>query len=132
MKAILTSKEPLTVSLVNDVLLETGFTRLEHAESDRSCVTLVEGILPDLVIIDADLKGLQIAWLADLCGVRRVPVVILTSDRFAGSPDPDIVVLRKPFMKQQLRIAVEAAIERHKSDDDDDGLPGTGRILRRD
>lgn len=122
----------MTVSLVNDVLMETGFTRLEQAESDRTCVTLVEGMLPDLVIIDADLKGLQIAWLADLCGLRRVPVVILTSDRFSGSPDPDIMVLRKPFMKQELRLAVEAAIERHKTDDDDDGLSGTGRILHRD
>jgi AmiR/NasT family two-component response regulator len=110
--ALLVMSDFLTALQFKELLAEKDFSRFERATDQQECAALFEMHHPDLVVIETDDSPVQPSWLIGLCLERGTPVLALTSDEAAQSSDPTVVILHKPFLKQQVRIAIEDALSR--------------------
>ena len=90
--------------------------RVDGAESGEAALKALEGGLPDLILIDFAMPGMNGAQLA--CAVRerhpRLPIVFVTgyaeSAQLESALGSDVPVLRKPFGVEQLAEVVAAQI----------------------
>ncbi|MBV9015966.1 MAG: response regulator, partial [Alphaproteobacteria bacterium] len=107
---------------VRDVIiayLETLGYRTEQAASGRDALALLAGNAGslDLLLADYAMPGMSGADLARAVRAQwpELPVVVITgyadTERFDGQLD-DAVLLRKPFRIQNLREAIEQAMQR--------------------
>ena len=112
MNALLAMTDFLTVLQMKEMLAEKDFSRFERPDGEDDCATLLDHLVPDLVVIDADATPVRPSWLIGLCLARGCAVLALTDDHNAESSDPSVVVLHKPYMKQQARVAIEDALSR--------------------
>ena len=92
------------------MLAEKDVARFEKAQNEVECAAWLEHFRPDLVVIDTDDAPVLPSWLIGLCLARGTPVLVLSSHREANTGDPMVVVLHKPYMRQQARVAIEAVL----------------------
>jgi len=123
-RILIVEDEPSIAEVVGLYLRGAGFTA-QTARDGRSAMQIIEGGMPDLVIMDLmlpEVDGLSlIRWLR---GRSDVPIIILTSrrdeiDRISGlkTGADDYVV--KPFSPQELVSRVRAVLRRVKREEAD-------------
>lgn len=119
-RVLVIEDEQTIAELVADALRQRGY-RVETAPDGDEGLAMAEGTLPDLVILDLMLPGLD-GW--EICRrmkenevTREIPVIILTARR----DERDVVAgldlgaddyLRKPFSMSELLARVRALLRR--------------------
>jgi len=116
--------EPAIVEIVRDYLVDAGF-RVSSARSGEEALRLVRSVVPDLIVLDLGLPGVDGLDVART--VRRtssVPIIVLTArsdetDRVVGLElgADDYVV--KPFSPRELLARIRAVLRRSLAAGDD-------------
>jgi putative two-component system response regulator len=84
MKILLIDDEPVNVELLEDILVENGYTRLESVTDSKLALNICKNFQPDLILLDlmmpppdgfAILDSLRTEWDESF-----LPVVVLTAD----------------------------------------------------
>jgi len=115
--------EPAIVDVVTDYLADAGY-RVSVARTGGDALRQVRSILPDLVVLDLGLPGVDGLDVArEIRRSSAVPIIMLTAradevDRVAGLElgADDYVV--KPFSPRELLARVRAVLRRGGSRDD--------------
>lgn len=114
---LLVEDNPLNLKLARDVL-EYGGYNVTVAGSGEEAVVLAAGLLPDLILMDIQLPGIDgytaLERIRGQCATARIPVVALTA--FAMAADRERVIssgfdgyLEKPISVREL----PAQVRRH-------------------
>jgi two-component system alkaline phosphatase synthesis response regulator PhoP len=116
--------EPAIVDIVRDYLVDAGF-RVSSARSGEDALRLVRSVVPDLIVLDLGLPGVDGLDVART--VRQsssVPIIVLTArgeeaDRVVGLElgADDYVV--KPFSPRELLARIRAVLRRTGPVDDE-------------
>ena len=125
--------EPAIVDIVTDYLADAGY-RVSVARTGGDALRQVRSIIPDLVVLDLGLPGVDGLDVArEIRRTSAVPIIMLTAradeaDRVAGLElgADDYVV--KPFSPRELLARVRAVLRRG-SDRDDGGALAVGDLI---
>ena len=118
--------EPAIVDIVRDYLVDAGF-RVSSARSGEDAMRLVRSIVPDLIVLDLGLPGVDGLDVARaLRQSSSVPIIVLTAradeaDRVVGLElgADDYVV--KPFSPRELLARIRAVLRRSAARHDEGG-----------
>jgi CheY-like chemotaxis protein len=131
-RALVVHGDNTTRRLCRRVLEESGYMTSE-TDSGVGAVATVREVVPDLIIIDdqlRDVPGWQAAaWLRSLPALRSTTIVILGSEPGSTDERPAAQVtawLPKPFSARALRRAIETTLARSLAPLGDDD-PATDR-----
>ncbi|NBI67266.1 DNA-binding response regulator [Pseudoflavonifractor sp. 60] len=118
-------KEILVVDDERDLLAMTrsifegaGYTQVETAASAEDALRLISKKMPDILILDVMMPGMDgFELLQEIRAVSTVPVLMLTAkgeaeDRFAGFELGADDYLVKPFLPKELLLRVQAILKR--------------------
>ena len=112
--------EPAIQELISAALRHAGH-RVMRADSAEDAVILVNGTLPDVVLLDWMLPGMNgIRFAQRLCGEERtrdLPIIMLTArgeeqDKVAGLDAGADDYLTKPFSPRELVARIKAVLRR--------------------
>jgi CheY-like chemotaxis protein len=108
-KILVVEDEALVAMLVEDALLDSGFTVLGPAATVEEALALLEREAPDAVVLDLNLAGETSAPVADWLALRRIPYVIATGYGASGLPagHEDAMVLAKPYDPAELTSVLD-------------------------
>ena len=109
--------EPAIVEIVRDYLTDVGY-RVSTARSGDDALRQIRSILPDLIVLDLGLPGLDGLDVARVVRQSsRVPIIMLTArgdeaDRVVGLELGADDYLIKPFSPRELLARVRAVLRR--------------------
>jgi two-component system, OmpR family, alkaline phosphatase synthesis response regulator PhoP len=117
--------EPAIVDIVRDYLVDAGF-RVSSARSGEDALRLVRSVVPDLIVLDLGLPGVDgLSVARTVRQTSSVPIIVLTArgeeaDRVVGLElgADDYVV--KPFSPRELLARIRAVLRRSSTSPDDD------------
>ena len=117
--------EPAIVEIVRDYLVDAGF-RVSSARSGEEALRLVRSVVPDLIVLDLGLPGVDGLTVArTIRQSSAVPIIVLTArgdeaDRVVGLElgADDYVV--KPFSPRELLARIRAVLRRVATPADDE------------
>jgi len=112
--------EPAIVEIVRDYLVDAGF-RVSSARSGEEALAVFRAVLPDLIVLDLGLPGVDGLDVART--IRRsssVPIIVLTArgeeaDRIVGLELGADDYVTKPFSPRELLARVRAVLRRSGS-----------------
>ncbi|CAN5843085.1 ANTAR domain-containing response regulator [soil metagenome] len=117
-RVVIAEDEALIRLDLAEMLAEEGYDVVGQAADGEEAVRLVEGLRPDLVVLDVKMPRLDGISVAERIAVQRIaPVVILTAfsqrelverARESGA----MAYLVKPFAPSDLMPAIEMAVSR--------------------
>jgi CheY-like chemotaxis protein len=113
-RVLIVEDEALVVMLIEDALAELGCEVAGIASRFDDALAKAQSLSFDVAILDVNLNGQRSFPIAEALGRRGIAFVFATGYGMAGLPS-DIAhsaVLEKPFHLQDLRDALEAALER--------------------
>lgn len=115
-KVLIVEDEALVAMLVEDALLDAGFDVMGPAATVAEALALLDGEIPDAVVLDLNLAGETSIPVADVLAQRGIPYVIATGYGAASLPPGQrgAMVLAKPYDPAELtamlgRICHQAA-----------------------
>lgn len=115
-RLLVVEDEALVAMLVEDALLDAGFTVIGPAATVEEALGLLRHELPDVVVLDLNLAGETSTPIADELAARGIPYVIATGYGASGLPPghQHALVLAKPYDPAELtnmlgRICRQAA-----------------------
>ena len=100
-----------------DVLESQGY-RIEAVDGAEAALAALERAVPDLILIDFAMPGINGAQLAAMIRAHRqdLPIAFVTgyseSDQIEDAVGPDVPILRKPFGVDELRKLVAESLAR--------------------
>ncbi len=109
--------EPHLVDLLTSILEQQGYNVIE-AQSGREAIAKARELMPDLVLLDVMLPGMDgFETLKELRQVTNAPVIMLTvqaseADRVRGLELGADDYIAKPFSHRELVSRVKAAMRR--------------------
>jgi DNA-binding response OmpR family regulator len=104
--------------LLRAIFAKAGYTQINTASSGEEAMAMVRSRLPDLVILDVMLPGIDgFEVLEQVRKISKIPVLMLTAkgepeDRFAGFELGADDYLVKPFLPKELLLRVQALLKR--------------------
>ncbi len=103
-RVLVVEDEALVAMLVEDALMEAGFTILGPAATVQEAMRLLDQERPDAVVLDLNLAGETSTPVADALAARGIPYVIATGYGAAGLPPghEKATVLAKPYDPAEL------------------------------
>jgi len=137
-KILIVDDEPTIVELLEEHLRSEGYDTI-HAYSGEEALQLLEGDVPDLVLLDLMLPGMDGYEVCRLMQrdsrLNHIPVIMLT----ARSAVPNKVMgyergaddyVVKPFDPDELSVRVRAQLHHlyHEQTSELTGLPGSQRV----
>jgi DNA-binding response OmpR family regulator len=122
------------VAIVRDYLADAGY-RVSTARSGEEAMRLLRSIVPDLVVLDLGLPGIDgLDVTRSIRSRSTVPIIVLTArsdeaDRVVGLElgADDYVV--KPFSPRELLARVRAVLRRTSATNDDDRPLAVGGLV---
>jgi len=121
-KVLIVEDEVLVAEDLTEHMIESGFKVTGIAISGEECFDAIEKETPDIIIMDINLQGkldgIEIAKI--LNQTKKIPFIFLTSNSDDATVNraiplnPDAFI-SKPFNKNDLRIAVELACQKHNT-----------------
>lgn len=107
-KVLVVEDEPLVAMLVEDALLEAGYTVLGPAVTVKDALRLLGQDRPDALVLDLNLGGEVSTPVADAAAARGIPYVIATGYGAAGVPiaHRGAAVLAKPYDPDHLTALI--------------------------
>ena len=111
MHALIIEDQFLISSLVEELLRDLGYESVEVACSERAAIQAANDRCPDLITADNRLAdGSGIKAVQEICHERVIPVVFIVGDsEDVVEAIPEAVVVNKPFLCDELTIAVAEA-----------------------
>jgi CheY-like chemotaxis protein len=104
--------EPLVAMMLEDELEAMGIHVIGPANNLKSAIQLAEFPNLDGALLDLNINGTYATKVADKLRVRDVPFIFVTAyDRPPGLLYRNVSVLRKPFSKIDLRMALISLLE---------------------
>lgn len=125
-KILIVEDELIVAHSLREALQSDGYEVLSVVDSADSATRALQKTTPDLVLLDITLKGSidGIALGQEIQQKYRIPIVYLTA-----YSDPETLerakkthpygYLLKPYRVQELKIAIEIALHRYRSDSDE-------------
>jgi putative two-component system response regulator len=120
MKILVVDDEPANVALLEDMLAEGGFTRVQSVSDSRLALEICENFEPDLVLLDLMMPQVDgftiLESLRETEGESFLPVIVLTADANentklralrAGATD----FLLKPFDQLEVLLRMTNLLE---------------------
>ena len=118
MKILIIDDEPANVALLEDMLAEAGYTRVQSITDSRAALDTCSAFAPDLILLDLMMPDVSGGRMFDEMqrhpATAGIPIVVVT-----GKPDahqifddqigPDNVIM-KPFEAETLLSRIEAHI----------------------
>jgi len=84
MKILIVDDEPANVALLQEILVESGYTRMESVLDSKLAIQTCEKFLPDLVLLDLMMPAPNGFAILEALQQQReesfLPVVVLTAD----------------------------------------------------
>ena len=118
-KAILiVDDESQLLIMLREIFEGAGYRNIMTASSGEEALKQIEVKMPDMVITDVMMPGIDgFALLQEIRALSRIPVLMLTArgeaeDRFAGFELGADDYLVKPFLPKELLLRVEAIMKR--------------------
>ena len=101
--------EALVAMLVEDALIDAGFSVIGPARSVAEAMSLLAREEPAAVVLDLNLGGETSLSVADALVARGIPFVVATGYGAAGLPERHrgAPVLSKPYDPQELVLILE-------------------------
>lgn len=101
--------EALVAMLVEDALIDAGFSVIGPARSVAEAMSLLAREEPAAVVLDLNLGGETSLSVADALVARGIPFVVATGYGAAGLPESrrHVPVLPKPYDPADLMAVVE-------------------------
>lgn len=116
LRALVVEDEGAVALLIEDMLLDLGCEVAASAANLSKACELARTASIDFAFLDVNLQGVSALPVANILRERRIPFVFSTgygtsgvSDEFASYP-----ILAKPFMRDDLREKLSAALELHR------------------
>ncbi|MGE0725195.1 MAG: response regulator [Alphaproteobacteria bacterium] len=106
---LLVDDDPLVRTMIDDMLSDLGHSVVQAASAPRALDLVEAGPMPDLVITDYLMPGMNGADLARAIRTRhpRLPVIIATGyASLAGNAMADLPLLTKPFQQSELAALI--------------------------
>lgn len=121
-KVLIVEDEALIAEDLSDSLTDFGFTVTDIAASGEACFESINSKAPDIVIMDINLQGKLdgIETAKILNQIHRLPFIFLTSNSDTNTVSRAIPLnphafISKPYNKNDLKIAIELACQKHNS-----------------
>ncbi|WP_211911375.1 PAS domain-containing protein [Tardiphaga alba] len=108
--ALLVDDEELVRMSTADMLADLGYEVVETASAEQALSLIETGLIPDLVVTDHLMPGMNGVELARELKAKRpeLPVLIVSGYAEAEGVDPDIARLTKPFRIAELADGLSA------------------------
>ena len=124
MKILIVDDEPANVALLQEILIENGYTRIEAVRDSKEVLATCEKFEPDLVLLDLMMPPPDGFAILDSLRVEReetfLPVVVLTADtseqtkrRALASGANDF--LCKPFDHTEVILRIRNLLETRRA-----------------
>lgn len=121
---ILVVEDELVVAMDMEMqLISFGYEVTGIAATGEEAVRLTETTLPDLILMDIQLRGAQdgLTTAAEIQRMRNLPIVFVTAfgnadARRRANEASAYGFLTKPYRPEDLQSVVSAAIQQHRSD----------------
>lgn len=112
-RVLVVEDEALVAMLVEDALLDAGFSVIGPAATVAEALDLLGQDKPDAAVLDLNLAGETSVPVADALAQRGIPFVVATGYGAAGLPPehPAAPVLAKPYDPTEL-VAVLTRLTR--------------------
>lgn len=108
-RILVVEDEALVAMLVEDALMDAGFTVLGPARTVSQALEMLKADPPDAAVLDLNLGGENSVSVADALEARGIPFLVATGYGAAGLPAhlKHIPVLPKPYDPADLTIAID-------------------------
>lgn len=112
LRIVLVEDEPLIAILLEDLLQDMGHDVCATEATQGSAVAACRREKPDMMIVDCRLReGSGVDAVAEILEDGFVPHIFMTGDDLRGQKlDAAAVVLRKPFLVEELGAAIDKAL----------------------
>lgn len=110
--------EPELLEFYELMLPRLGYEVVGVAANGHELVELCRIVLPDLILTDVDMPGMDgLRAVDEICSVRPLPVVVISGHPVDGLPASrlgkhGIVYLCKPVRTEHLKSAIQLACQR--------------------
>lgn len=111
LRILLVEDEPFIALLLEDLLQEMGHTVCATTATQSGAIAAAGQKSPNMIIVDCHLReGNGIDAMTAILKDGFVPHIIMTGDDLRGQIlDPAAVILRKPFLENELSVAIAQA-----------------------
>ena len=111
--ALIIEDNHLIAMMIEDELITHGYATVEVAVSQEEAIGKAMIRCPDLITADDKLEsGTGIQAIREICHDYTIPVVFVTARPDAVKAVlPDAIIIPKPFWRDSLKSAIEAAIQ---------------------
>ena len=111
MHALIIESDFLTAQLIEDRLVELGFTSFDVASDEAEAIAAASTRWPDLITSAVQLAyGCGIDIVQQLCSEKPIPVLYITGSALAVRERcPRAIIIQKPFGMADLREGVRMA-----------------------
>lgn len=108
--ALLVDDEDLVRMSTTDMLTDLGYEVVEAGSADEALRLIDEGLVPDLVVTDHIMPGMNGAQLAQALKARRpgLPILVISGYAELDGVQPDLPRLTKPFRNAELANSLSA------------------------
>jgi CheY-like chemotaxis protein len=113
-RVLLVEDEAIIAMLVEDMLIDLGFTVMATAYSLEEALQAACSAEIDLAVLDVNLNGKASFPVADILCARQIPFIFATGYSTNGRQADfrNVPVLNKPFNTSRLAHAIETAQQR--------------------
>lgn len=106
MHALIIEDEEFIAALIEEALIDIGFTSFAWATSSERALLLARERTPDLITADVMLNpGSGVEAVTQIKTELDVPVVFVTGDPHKVTPIPRAAIVAKPFTLDHLKRA---------------------------
>lgn len=128
-RILLVEDNPINMKLAADILEHDGFHVVRATDAEQARVIL-QGVIPDLILTDIDLPGMDGLTLAWVCKtnerLRDVPVVAITAFAMAADERKALAsgcdgYITKPIQTRELASKVRSYLRPRRADGQDTG-----------
>lgn len=115
---LIVDDETELLTMLKTIFERAGYTNIIMAGSGEEALQLISVKMPDMVISDVMMPGMDgFELLQEIRALSKIPVLMLTAkgeaeDRFAGFEMGADDYLVKPFLPKELLLRVEAIMKR--------------------
>jgi CheY-like chemotaxis protein len=110
---LIVEDETLLRMMMTDMLEELGHRVAAEAARLEQAIPLAQSADFDLAVLDVNIAGQLITPVAELIAARRRPIIFATGYGVSDLPEAfrNRPALRKPFMIEGLKTAIEMAVQ---------------------
>jgi CheY-like chemotaxis protein len=112
MHALIIEQDAWVVLMIEDALMEVGYTSFDIAASNEEAIGMAAKRCPDLITSDVRLgASCGIETVRTICSDREIPVVFITGTGWeVRRRSEELAVVQKPFRADDLQAAIAKAI----------------------